>query len=164
MILAKKKILVWCVDPPEDRVISMFAGLLGNHDAHITINHFQCGHMYCVHHVLPVTIRGRPEKTQVSNVLFVIHHPKWSPSVFDSVGLYTLHCTGHPPTWHSIFSVAWPASHHTPWMICSITCLPPTGVGLVHTRRILISILDVFSKKLVRDWTLPWPQSLVLCS
>jgi hypothetical protein len=22
----------WCVDPPEDRVISMFAGLLANHD------------------------------------------------------------------------------------------------------------------------------------
>ena len=28
----KKKLLVWCDDPPEDRVISMFAGLLTNHD------------------------------------------------------------------------------------------------------------------------------------
>ena len=28
----KKKLLVWCFDPPEDRVISMFAGLLANHD------------------------------------------------------------------------------------------------------------------------------------
>jgi hypothetical protein len=27
-----KKLLVWCVDPPKDRVISMFAGLFTNHD------------------------------------------------------------------------------------------------------------------------------------
>jgi hypothetical protein len=32
MILQKKKILVWCDDPPEDRVISIFAGCLTNHD------------------------------------------------------------------------------------------------------------------------------------
>ena len=34
MIFAKKKkkILVWCDDPPEDRVISMVAGSLANHD------------------------------------------------------------------------------------------------------------------------------------
>ena len=32
MIFAKKKILVWCDDPPEDRVISIFAGCLANHD------------------------------------------------------------------------------------------------------------------------------------
>jgi hypothetical protein len=37
MILAKKKIfqkkiLVWCDDPPEDRVISIVAGCLANHD------------------------------------------------------------------------------------------------------------------------------------
>ena len=24
--------MVWCVDPQEDRVISMFAGFLANHD------------------------------------------------------------------------------------------------------------------------------------
>jgi hypothetical protein len=30
--LQKKKILVWCDDPPEDRVISIFAGCLANHD------------------------------------------------------------------------------------------------------------------------------------
>jgi hypothetical protein len=29
---AKKKILVWCDDPPEDPVISIFAGCLANHD------------------------------------------------------------------------------------------------------------------------------------
>ena len=34
MIFAKKKILVWCDDPPEDRVISIFAGCLAN-TAHI---------------------------------------------------------------------------------------------------------------------------------
>jgi hypothetical protein len=28
----KKKFLVWCDDPPEDRVISIFAGCLANHD------------------------------------------------------------------------------------------------------------------------------------
>jgi hypothetical protein len=28
----KKEILVWCDDPPEDRVISIFAGCLVNHD------------------------------------------------------------------------------------------------------------------------------------
>ena len=28
----KKKILVWCDDPPEDPVISIFAGCLANHD------------------------------------------------------------------------------------------------------------------------------------
>jgi hypothetical protein len=28
----KKKFLVWCVDPPKDRVIAMFVGLLSNHD------------------------------------------------------------------------------------------------------------------------------------
>ena len=28
----EKKILVWCDDPPEDRVISIFAGCLTNHD------------------------------------------------------------------------------------------------------------------------------------
>ena len=33
MIFAKKKkILVWCDDPPEDPVISVFAGCLANHD------------------------------------------------------------------------------------------------------------------------------------
>ena len=32
MIFAKKKILVWCDDPPEDPVISIFAGCLANHD------------------------------------------------------------------------------------------------------------------------------------
>ena len=32
MIFAKKKILVWCDDPPEDRVISIVAGCLANHD------------------------------------------------------------------------------------------------------------------------------------
>ena len=34
MIFAKKKkeILVWCDDPPEDQVISIFAGCLANHD------------------------------------------------------------------------------------------------------------------------------------
>jgi hypothetical protein len=32
MIFVKKKILVWCYDPPEDRVISIFAGCLANHD------------------------------------------------------------------------------------------------------------------------------------
>ncbi len=32
MIFAKKKILVLCDDPPEDRVISIFAGCLANHD------------------------------------------------------------------------------------------------------------------------------------
>ncbi len=28
----RKKILVWCDDLPEDRVISIFAGCLANHD------------------------------------------------------------------------------------------------------------------------------------
>ena len=28
----KKKILVWCDDPQEDPVISVFAGCLANHD------------------------------------------------------------------------------------------------------------------------------------
>jgi hypothetical protein len=32
MIFANKKILVWCDDPPEDPVISIFAGCLPNHD------------------------------------------------------------------------------------------------------------------------------------
>jgi hypothetical protein len=34
MIFAKKekKIMVWCDDPPEDRVISIVAGCLANHD------------------------------------------------------------------------------------------------------------------------------------
>jgi hypothetical protein len=32
MIFAKKKILVWFDDPPEDRVISIVAGCLTNHD------------------------------------------------------------------------------------------------------------------------------------
>ena len=33
MIFAKKKkILAWCDDPPEDPVISIFAGCLANHD------------------------------------------------------------------------------------------------------------------------------------
>ena len=32
MIFAKKKIFVWCDDPPEDRVISIVAGCLANHD------------------------------------------------------------------------------------------------------------------------------------
>jgi hypothetical protein len=33
MIFAKKKkILVWCDDPQEDPVISVFAGCLANHD------------------------------------------------------------------------------------------------------------------------------------
>ncbi len=31
MIFAKKK-KVWCDDPPEDPVISVFAGCLANHD------------------------------------------------------------------------------------------------------------------------------------
>ena len=31
MIFAKKK-KVWCDDPPEDRVISIFTGCLANHD------------------------------------------------------------------------------------------------------------------------------------
>jgi hypothetical protein len=31
MIFAKKK-MVWCDDPPEDPVISVFAGCLANHD------------------------------------------------------------------------------------------------------------------------------------
>ncbi len=32
MIFAKKKNLVWCDDPPEDPVISIFAVCLANHD------------------------------------------------------------------------------------------------------------------------------------
>ncbi len=32
MIFEKNKILVWFDDPPEDRVISIFAGCLANHD------------------------------------------------------------------------------------------------------------------------------------
>jgi hypothetical protein len=32
MIFEKKKILVWCDDPPEHPVISTFAGCLANHD------------------------------------------------------------------------------------------------------------------------------------
>jgi hypothetical protein len=32
MIFAKKKILVLCDDPPEDRLISIFTGCLANHD------------------------------------------------------------------------------------------------------------------------------------
>ncbi len=32
MIFEKKKILVWCDDPPEDAVIAIFAGCLANHD------------------------------------------------------------------------------------------------------------------------------------
>jgi hypothetical protein len=32
MIFEKKKILVWVDDPPEDRVISIVAGCLANHD------------------------------------------------------------------------------------------------------------------------------------
>ena len=32
MIFEKKKFLVWCTDPPEDPVISIFAGCLANHD------------------------------------------------------------------------------------------------------------------------------------
>ncbi len=31
-IKIKIKFLVWCDDPPEDRVISIFAGCLANHD------------------------------------------------------------------------------------------------------------------------------------
>ena len=42
MIFAKKKkILAWCDDPPEDPVISIFAGCLANHDrahSHYDIN------------------------------------------------------------------------------------------------------------------------------
>ncbi len=30
--LNKKKILVWCDDPPENRVISIVAGCLADHD------------------------------------------------------------------------------------------------------------------------------------
>ena len=41
MIFAKKKILVWYDDPPEDPVISIFAGCLANHDrAHSLRMHF----------------------------------------------------------------------------------------------------------------------------
>ena len=32
MIFEKKKIFVWCDDPQEDPVISVFAGCLANHD------------------------------------------------------------------------------------------------------------------------------------
>jgi hypothetical protein len=32
MIFAKKQNMVWCDDPPEDRVISIVAGCLANHD------------------------------------------------------------------------------------------------------------------------------------
>jgi hypothetical protein len=32
MIFVKKKFLVCCNDPPEDRVISIVAGCLANHD------------------------------------------------------------------------------------------------------------------------------------
>jgi hypothetical protein len=41
MIFAKKKkILVWCDDPPEDRVISIVAGCLANHDRAHSLFHF----------------------------------------------------------------------------------------------------------------------------
>ena len=43
MIFAKKKILVWCDDPQEDPVISVFAGCLANHDrahSHISLINF----------------------------------------------------------------------------------------------------------------------------
>jgi hypothetical protein len=45
MIFAKKKILVWCDDPPEDRVISIVAGCLANHDRAHSPLHFRkiCG-------------------------------------------------------------------------------------------------------------------------
>ena len=39
MIFAKKKILVWCDDPPEDPVISIFAGCLANHDRAHSLGH-----------------------------------------------------------------------------------------------------------------------------
>ncbi len=36
------KIVIWCDDPPEDRVISIFAGCLANHDrAHSLDLHLQ---------------------------------------------------------------------------------------------------------------------------
>ena len=40
MIFAKKKILVWCDDPPEDPVISIFAGCLANHDRAHSLNNY----------------------------------------------------------------------------------------------------------------------------
>jgi hypothetical protein len=44
MIFAKKKILVWCDDPPEDPVISIFAGCLTNQDhAHRPTKHLSSG-------------------------------------------------------------------------------------------------------------------------
>jgi hypothetical protein len=57
MIFAKKKkILVWCDDPPEDRVISIVAGCLANHDrAHSlhTPTHTPKMNMYTPHLVKP---------------------------------------------------------------------------------------------------------------
>lgn len=45
MIFAKKKKnLVWCDDPPEDPVISIFAGCLANHD---------CAHSLYLHAIGP---------------------------------------------------------------------------------------------------------------
>ncbi len=38
MIFEKKKILVWSDDPLEDRVISIFAGCLTNHDRAHTLS------------------------------------------------------------------------------------------------------------------------------
>jgi hypothetical protein len=42
MIFGKKKFLVWCDDPPEDPVISIFAGCLANHDHTHSLQQFYC--------------------------------------------------------------------------------------------------------------------------
>ncbi len=41
----KKKILVWFTDPPEDPVISIFAGCLANHDRAHSLHKFGPGFM-----------------------------------------------------------------------------------------------------------------------
>jgi hypothetical protein len=61
MIFAKKKkILVWCDDPQEDPVISVFAGCLANHDrAHSQGYLSQCGE---------VSERMTPRRTVQSSI------------------------------------------------------------------------------------------------
>ena len=49
MIFAKKKkkILVWCDDPQEDPVISVFAGCLANHDRAHSLRFYIFIFLYC---------------------------------------------------------------------------------------------------------------------
>ena len=74
MIFAKKKILVWCDDPPEDPVISIFAGCLANHDrAHSRLLGEEVFVAKIIHtckdtpfHTTPTSVQVLPNETGLS--------------------------------------------------------------------------------------------------